>query len=345
MSYPKLYLRTYTMAYQPLSYDPKFDALTLYESFHEEVLILSNAPVHLQVPTIDIRKRGGSTQAATPPAVWFKKNAGHYIDKASEICARNEAALKRSYLPAPYSPCILESEADIVRSAALWLLHPVIIALQSEFKSVGCYAEVTIDDCRCDAMVKINGETMVVLEYKNRGHVNRAQFDKGLIRDPSYSNRDEILDMINAAMQTSNKSLMAHNAVCLTKQAAAYATKWQTRYVGLFDWDNFFLWNFAGCDFRRGASRNSSSLGADGHARWAWGTPVERREDYRKALLGFILEAYKDRCSAKFEHPISPPFELSRAQKEKARAEAEARRRQQQTAQQAALANIYGRRG
>lgn len=328
-----------------MPYDPKFDALTLYESFHEEVLILSNAPVHLQVPTIDIRKRGGSTQAATPPAVWFKKNAGHYIDKASEICARNEAALQRSYLPAPYSPCILESEADIVRSAALWLLHPVIIALQSEFKSVGCYAEVTIDDCRCDALIKINGETMVVLEYKNRGHVNRAQFDKGLIRDPSYSNRDEILDMINAAMQTSNKSLMAHNAVCLTKQAAAYATKWQTRYVGLFDWDNFFLWNFAGCDFRRGASRNSSSLGADGHARWAWGTPVERREDYRKALLGFILEAYKDRCSAKFEHPISPPFELSRAQKEKARTEADARRRQQQTAQQAALANIYGRRG
>lgn len=333
------------MAYQPLSYDPKFDSLTLYQSFHEEVLILSNAPVHLQVPTIDIRKRGGSTQAATPPAVWFKKNAGQYIDRASEICKKNEAALKRSYLPAPYSPCMLDSEADIVRSAALWLLHPVIIALQNEFRSVGCYAEVTIDDCRCDALVKINGKTMVVLEYKNRGHINRAQFERGLIRDSSYANRSQILDNIDVAMGTANKSLMAHNAVALTKQAAAYATKWRTRYVGLFDWDNFFLWNFAGCDFRRGAPSQFRTLGADGHAKWAWGTLVERREDYRKALLGFILEAFQDRNNPKFEHPNPPPFELSRAQKEKMRLEAEARRRQQLTPQQAANENVYGRRG
>lgn len=333
------------MAYQPLNYDPKFDALTLYQSFHEEVLILSNAPVHLQVPNIDMKKRGASTQVATPPAVWFKKNVGHYIDRASEICKRNEKALKRSYLPAPYSPCILESEADIVRSAALWLLHPVIIALQSEFRSVGCYAEVTIDDCRCDALVKINGETMVVLEYKNRAHIKKAEFDKGLIKDCSYANRTQIMDMIDLSKSTANKSFMAHNAVALTKQAAAYATKWQTRYVGLFDWDNFFLWNFAGCDLRSGAPKSSQLLGADGHAKWAWGTPVERREDYRKALLGFILEAFKDRNSAKFAHPSPPPFEPSRAEKEKIRAQAEAKRLQRLTAQQAANANLYGRRG
>ncbi|KAK2606688.1 hypothetical protein N8I77_005419 [Diaporthe amygdali] len=330
---------------QPLSYDPKFDALTLYESFHEEVLILSNAPVHLQVPNIDIRKRGASTQVATPPAVWFKKDVGYYLDRASEICARNKAALKRSYLPAPYSPCILESEADIVRSAALWLLHPVIIALQSEFKSVGCYAEVTIDDCRCDALIKINGETMVVLEYKNRGHIKMSEFEEGLITDPSYSNRVNILSTINDVQQDDDQSAMGHNAVCLTKQAAAYSTKWKTRYVGLFDWDNFFLWHFAGKDFRPRRVGTSTTVGHDGHATWAYGTPVRRRDDYRKALLGFILEAFQDRNNAKFAQPREPPFELSPQQKAKKRAEAEERRRQQLNAQQASNANVYGRRG
>lgn len=333
------------MARNPLNYDPKFDALTLYESFHEEVLILSRPPVHLQVPKIDIRKRGGSTQAATPPAVWFKKSAGHYIDRASEVCARNAAALKRSYLPAPYSPCILQSEADIVRSAALWLLHPVIIALQSEFRLVGCYAEVTVDDCRCDALIKIDGLPMVVLEYKNRGHIKMAEFEDGRIQDSSPSNRVKILDKIND-IQKYGESAMDNDATCLTKQAAAYAKKWKTRFVALFDWDTFFLWHFAGLDLRRSRPAGPPTLvGHDGHATWAYGTPVQKREDYRKALLGFVLEAYKDRYSSKFEQPAPPPFELSRAQKEKARAEAEARRRQQLTAQQAANANVYSRRG
>lgn len=335
------------MSRQPLSYDPKFDALTLYDSFHEEVLILSNGPVHLKLPNIDIRTRGGSTQVATPPAIWFKKDVGEYIDRASEVCARNSSTLKRSYLPAPYSPCILESEADIVRSAALWLLHPVIIALQSEFKLVGCYAEVTIDDCRCDALIKINGQTMVVLEYKNRGHIKMDEFNQGCIQDCSYANRAAILNEIKGVYRGGRgESAMDNNATCLTKQAAAYATKWRTRYVALFDWDSFFLWNFAGLDFRQKAARTPTStpVGPDGHAAWAYGTQVRRREEYRKALLGFVLEAFQNRNGAKYEHPQEAPFEMPRQVKQKKRSDAEERRQQKMTPQQLANANVYGRR-
>ncbi|KKY31852.1 hypothetical protein UCDDA912_g08141 [Diaporthe ampelina] len=97
---------------------------------------------------------------------------------------------------------------------------------------------------------------------------------------------------------------MDKDATCLTEQAAAYATNWKTRFVALFDWDNFFLWHFAGLDFRNSRPAGSSTpVGHDGHAAWAYGTPVQRREDYRKALLGLVLEAYKDRNNAKFEIP------------------------------------------
>ena len=53
------------------AYDPKHEALTLYESFAEEVLLLAkplSASKWLTVP-IDIRSRGVSTQKANPPAV------------------------------------------------------------------------------------------------------------------------------------------------------------------------------------------------------------------------------------------------------------------------------------
>lgn len=330
-------------------YDPKFDALTLYDSFKEEVLLLANKPMHLQVPQIDIRSRGGSTQIATPPAVWFQKDVRLYIDRASEIREKNKAKLTRSYLPAPYNPCILVSEADVVRSAALWLLHPVVIALQSQFdkESVGCYAEVTIDDCRCDALIKINGEVIVVMEYKNRGYIKKAEFFQGR-RDGSVANRSNILDDINSLKDDDDReSAMTNNAECLTKQAVAYSSKFKTRFVALFDWDALFLWHFAGKDFRTGGltSRSNGLYGNDGHAKWAYGTLVERRQDYRAALLGFIMEAYSNKWNAKFEQPARPPFEPSRAEKERARLQAEAERRKRMTDQQKKNDNVYGRRG
>lgn len=325
----------------PPKYDPKFDSLTIYESFDAELLTLSSASVHLQVPRIDIRTRGGSTQIATPPVIWFKKDVSHYLQPATQICNNIEAELRKSYLPAPYSPCILQSEADIVRSAALWLLHPVIITLQKQFDLVGCYAEVTIDDCRCDALIKIDGKVVVVLEYKNRGYIKRAEFEQGRMRDPTYANRRNIMDTIRRVQKNGYESAMENNATCLTKQAAAYASKWKTRFVALFDWDSFFLWHFAGKDFSV-PSKPTELVGTDGHAKWAFGTPVEKREDFRKALLGFIIEANNDRHGANFAGPKPAPFEPTRAEKA-ARAQKEAKRLAEMTPQQRANTNLYRR--
>jgi hypothetical protein len=328
----------------PPKYDAKFDDLTIFNSFNEELLILCDPPAHLQVPKIDIRSRGGSTQVATPPVIWFKKDVRNYTMSATQICNSVEAELQRSYLPAPYSPCILQSEADIVRSAALWLLHPIVIALQKSFtkQQVGCYAEVTIDDCRCDALIKIGGLVVAVIEYKNRGYIKRAEFEKGRMRDPSYANRGNILDTITRAKKQGYESAMENDAMCLTKQAAAYSTKWKTRFVALFDWDNMFLWHFAGKDFQA-KCKPSDLVASDGHAKWAYGTHVEDRRDFRKALLGFIIEGYNDRFGAKFTEPKPPPFEPSRADKDRKRAQSNADRLAGMTPQQRDNANMYRR--
>lgn len=324
------------------AYDPKHEALTLYQSFEEEVLLLAkplSASKWLTVP-IDIRSRGVSTQKANPPAVWFPRHVGTYLSKAQQLCDKHERPLNRSYLPAPYVPCPLVTEADVVRSAALWLIHPVVKALQNEYSNVECLAEVTSSDCRCDAMIKIDGLEVVVLEYKNRGYIKAPEFLQGCIKDSTPANRSEIVRKIGQAVNgTTFKTLMNDDAACLTKQAAAYATRYGTRYVGLFDWDSFFLWNFAGMKFNPG-SRDLP----DGHARWAYGTMVTNREDYRKALLGFVMEAYANRRHPGYERGQREPFEISPIQQAKMRKEAEERRLAQLGPKKAALSKVFGRR-
>lgn len=313
--------------------------MTLYQSFQEDVLILTPPSNHLRPPTINIYGKGVSTQEAIPPAVWFPRREDDYVDKAEKAInvPGVKSRLERSYLPAPYSPCILNSETDIVQASVLWLLHPVLKALQALFPHVECAAEVTIGDCRCDVLISIKGETIAVLEYKNRGNIERRDFFNGMIDDFSPNNKREIQETIDEALKnTIHRSHMGNNAACLTKQAMAYATKWETRYVALFDWDQLFLWDFAAMDF--GPMRPGA---------WAFGTWVEKRRNFRSAMLGFILFAYDNKMrNSRFKQGREPPYELTKAQKEALRKKQKEKQQQQMTAQQKATQSLYldGRR-
>lgn len=325
--------------------------MTLYDSFMNEVLLLAPKPVSLR-PPIDLNRKGPSTRAATCPVVWVEKAVGDYTNSADQVIQARRRELRASYLPAPYVPCVLHTETDVVQASVLWVLHPVIKALQAEFPRAECAAEVTLGDCRCDALITIDGDAMVVLEYKNRGYIMRPEFYTGCITDPSPANRTAIDQQIFIGQNTADNSLISHNAAVLTKQAAAYATKWQTRYVALFDWDGLFLWNFAGMRFGpapklgRGAPAAAvPALAPDGHAEWAYGTWVADREDYRAALLGFVLHAYRDKRDRNFKIGKEAPWRISPAARERMRREAEARRLASMSAQQQATNSLYGRRG
>lgn len=319
----------------PPAYDRKYDALTLYDSFSEEVLLLTPQRNNLLVPNIDISRKGPSTQNALAPVVWFERIENEYVTRANGIIGskRVKELLLRSYLPAPYSPCVLNSETDIVQASVLWLLHPVIKALQAFFPNVECAAEVTLGDCRCDALITIAGEHVVVIEYKNRGNIKEKEFRAGWVEDFSPQNGRQIRDKIEKASDRGRKhellvSCMDTNAMCLTKQAMAYAFRWKTRHVCLFDWDNLFLWHFAGIHFN-----------PEKACQWAYGTPVKDRKNFRAALLGFVIEAYNDKVGGRFEKGKAAPYEYTDAQKLKMQQQ----RQQQMTAQQRANQEVYRR--
>lgn len=69
------------------------------------------------------------------------------------------------------------------------------------------------------------------------------------------------------------------NAVQLSKQAAAYAIRQKTQFVGLFDWDSMFLFQFGELDLGQRA------IGDSAHGTWV---EDESPTFFRKTLLGFL---------------------------------------------------------
>lgn len=192
---------------------PNWNSITLFESFQHEVQVLAPAPNNLRVANIDITKKpqGLSTQNAKAPQIWFPRKVAVYTQRAGQIIHKHRDALSESYLPAPYNPCVLRSESDIVQASVLWLLHPVVKALQAEFPNVQYAAEVTIDDCRCDALISIKNEPMVVIEYKSRGNLKRLQFEDAKIDDSSEENKVYIGEMREEAETRKHKSKLHEN--------------------------------------------------------------------------------------------------------------------------------------
>lgn len=328
-----------------LPYDVKHDALSVFDSFFEELLLLERASSFLRVPEMNLANRGGSTIEAKAPAIWFPRDVRRYTAQSENLRKQYKHRLQQSYIPAPYVPCVLETESDVVAASALWLLHPVIKALQLCFRDVRCQAEVSSGDCRCDAMVSIGGRNVFVLEYKNRGYLKSSEFESARRTDWSFDKEKEIEKAISDVGKKPGQmgTLLGHNAAVITKQAVAYASRWRTRHVGIFDWDHLFLWNFASMKMKQ----TPDGIVCE-HGSWAWGTWVDRRDQYRAALLGFILESHAKLTASRpdLASPIPwKPLPPSPADIQRARMEADRKRKAQMSASEQKVDAVFRRRG
>lgn len=332
----------------PNNYPAEFDDMDLYNAFHNEVLHL--VPKHQDAPhvgAININAKGSSTRKAQAPAIWFHKDVRDYYDRASAaIDDENiKRRLRRTYLPGPYFPCVLSTETDVVQATVLWLLHPVIKALQFLHPKVESAAEVIKHDSRCDALIRINNVPVAVIEYKTRGHLQRKEFESARLDFPSPDQADEMSKVIDKiAKPRSFQTLMEQNAAILTKQAAAYSFNWRTRFVALFDWDNLFLWHFDGLSWKMPpAPKGINQTRQVGHAQWARGTWVDQREHYRMALLGFVLEAWEDRQRWDFDVGQERPWSVGMAEQKRVQQQLATQRAAHQTPTQKAYQQLLRR--
>ncbi|KAB5566755.1 hypothetical protein GE09DRAFT_1219015 [Coniochaeta sp. 2T2.1] len=305
------------------------DNITLYECFSTPFLLMSNKGSNLQ--KIASPDRADTTMATPPPRIWFRISAREYEDIADQYLKQQQvrSVLSRSYLPSQELPLCLDSESDIVRASALWFLHPVIKAMQTLVPGATCAAEVVEPGVRCDVLIRVGDLNIAVLEYKNRGYLSRTNFVQASIEDASNPVAANIIRSMDPPKSTDrNKTQpmdvtrLGGNAIILTKQAGAYATRFGTKYVALFDWDSLFLWKFAALKLL------PRHMGI--HGEWAYGTWVEGRDRFRIVLLGFFMKAYQDRKNkgSQYGYPARDPWLPSQEELNRRRQAYEAQQRQ-----------------
>jgi len=201
----------------------------------------------------------------------------------------------QAYLPVLERPFQIFTEADVVRAATLYILHPINEALNARHQNrIHCRSESTqISRGRCDVLWQFwnsdegDWTVIAVLELKNRGVLQWSDIE-GARRDEKT--REDGLD---EALSKRGRTLFLSNMVPISKQAAHYAWATGTHHVALFDWDSLFMFRYESVDFE------TKSIGD-----WAYGPWVKEDEatTFRKALLGFLLEACEAQCSETAEH-------------------------------------------
>lgn len=234
-----------------------------------------------------------STATTDPPKIW-EPDPTPYAQKASDTLKKLASSL-RNPLPAVERPFRMLTEGDVLRATTLYVTHPINQALNAKYKNtpIYCLSENVKGGVRCDIIWKYkNGNdfhTIAVLELKRRGVLRWDDFQ---CAESDAANRDTKIQEAYDSLGDDNPEDVAttfeKNAIWLSRQAAAYAIRQETQFVGLFDWDSMFLFQFGELDL------DQDFIGDSAHGTW-----VEDKSPtfFRKTLFGFLVAA----CEAKIE--------------------------------------------
>lgn len=186
------------------------------------------------------------------------------------------------------------NESDVVRTAAMYLLHPVMGALDAVPNMNGGFmlqSENVIKSIRTDITFYRYSNTgpnraIAVLEFKRRGVLRPDQFDNAM-------------GTAAPAPPNTTNTLFEHEALKVIKQASSYAVILRTRHVALCDWNYLIL-----CYFPDMPYNGPTDVGTRVEIqRIPIGTPdfgnnlafhnSDNSNRFRPALLGFLKHAYE----------------------------------------------------
>ncbi|KAK3368739.1 hypothetical protein B0H63DRAFT_489120 [Podospora didyma] len=192
------------------------------------------------------------------------------------------------------------TESDVARASALYFLQPVdqgLSAHQEVNDKVRSECENVIAGTRSDlaysrfVTIVENRDAFAVVEYKKRGVIHDDEFNAALIDiTPQGTNIDTIVKNIIARNRGADATLFKKSSLAIMKQASAYAISHGTRYVAVFNWDVLLLIKF--CCFNPAVADD----GVGSYCEISYipnGSMLQQPQIMRKALLGFLFEAYR----------------------------------------------------
>ncbi len=186
------------------------------------------------------------------------------------------------------------SEGDVVRSAAQYLLHPVNQVLSSHAGALmRCQSEATANRVRSDITYyrgpnaqNLAFKAFAVIEFKKRGVIKQTEF-AATIRHRVQPSAAQVQATITAALATANETYFGGDALVLIKQAASYAIAHRTPFVALFDWDFLVLVHFTQMAITADITDVGNYCELDI-------IPNAQSQRMRAALLGFLAHAYNN---------------------------------------------------
>lgn len=297
--------------------------VSIFDSLKQPLPSFPNNPD----PNAKVEKGSTSIQLMPPPKMaipknpnrrWFTSGADHLdprsqsifalavqmqdVDRnhrdAAEVLEHAEAFRNKKYfIPEKEDNIFHSNEADVVRSADLYLIHPVMQALAAHpryHRNVISRSEDTLKESRTDmtfyqTVQDSNHRPFAVVEYKKRQAFKaagfkheamippalrakvqalQAEFDKNLPIPSQQSQADfkQLFEGCGVKADESDSTLFSGSENNLIKQAASYMVAYRVRHVALFNWDCMVLCYFPWLD------RSKSVQELEAHYKGARGT-------------------------------------------------------------------------
>lgn len=214
------------------------------------------------------------------------------------------------------------NESDVVRTAGIYLVYPVLVALNAHvtmYNTIGLQSEDTHNQVRSDiTFYRSQGNNttraIAVLEFKRRGVIKPSHFREAILQGATTTNLNQQQPgqpMTRLAYAQGLAATRSHGTLFdrtdgfrLMRQASAYASEYRTRHVALCDWNYLVLCYFNGMQYPT-AGNNTNGVGNSVELQiLRLGTPAQNSdlrfqdavgsELFRPALLGFLKHAYDE---------------------------------------------------
>jgi len=140
----------------------------------------------------------------------------------------------------------LESEGDVERASALYLIHDICIILEKAlFPVLGiqedqfkCVGQSTDGRSRTDIKFVVNGKTVLILEFKKTNTLVEADWVNGALVTERRS-----AQQIIGGMPLGNRTALQGNAGVISQQARKYSDKCPV--VVIFNYQHMIVLDFA----------------------------------------------------------------------------------------------------
>lgn len=257
---------------------------------------------------------GSKSKQTKPPIFAVRRLANRWCDQGDNLIHNYQLSahplfpdLLTERLYNPENAIVHRNEADVVRTAAMYLIHPVCQALHVDPSATGRFASQAEDDSADGLRTDITyyksipggSRAFAIVEFKRRTVIREKELNDAIKTfDPNGHNnariRQDILNNVPAISQAgqTHRSYFLAGSHRLLRQASAYAIEHRTRYVALFDYDHLVCIYFPELDHRQPTASLVTANGGVGDYAELDVYPFSDSHLMRKALLGFLEDAY-----------------------------------------------------